>query len=103
MAKVTYIDPVEHISGKIAKKHKSVYSYRKDINCKYISQPRPSSVPPTSDQLALREEFARTVARVNQTMADEAQVNTYKEQFENQSKYKTLRGYIFAQMYNETV
>lgn len=101
MAKVTYIDPVDHISGKIAKQHKSVYNYRKDINCRYISQPTPSTLPPTADQLQLRQLFANTITKVNLVMQDEAQVQTYKAQWENQTKYKTLRGYMFSQLYGQ--
>ena len=101
MAKVTYIDPVNHISGKIAKHHDSVYNYRTDIDCAYITQPRKSNVPPTADQLAMQEQFARTAARVKQAMSDSAQAAIYKEAWKQQSKYKTLRGYIFSQMYGQ--
>lgn len=101
MAKVTYIDPVETVSGKIAKHHDSVYNYRADIDCKYITQPRKSTVAPTADQLAMQEQFARTAARVKQAMSDSAQVAIYKEAWKQQSKYKTLRGYIFSQMYGQ--
>lgn len=101
MAKVTYIDPVETVSGKIGKSHKSVYYFRPDINCTYIAQPRKSTVPPTADQLAMQEQFAATTARVKQAMADSAQAAIYKEAWLKQTKYKTLRGYIFSQLYGQ--
>lgn len=101
MAKVSYIDPIDHISGKISKHHESVYNYRTDIDCAYITQPRKSTVPPTVDQLAIQEQFARTASKVKQAMADTAQVATYKEAWKQQSKYKTLRGYIFSQLYGQ--
>ena len=101
MAKVKYIDPIDHISGKISKHHESVYNYRSDIDCAYITQPRKSTVPPTADQLAMQEQFARTASRVKQAMSDQAQVSTYNEAFKQQTKYKTLRGYIFSQLYGQ--
>jgi hypothetical protein len=53
-------------------------------------------------QVALRNAFKTAHEQVATILADEAQKASYMEKFKAQKKYVTLRGYIFAQVY-ETV
>lgn len=101
MAKVTYIDPIEHISGKIARKHRTAYCYRRETGAKYTTQCTPSSEPPSAQQEIVKDKFRKTVAKVNDIMIDPDLLETYMEEFKYQTHYKTLRGFIFAEEYKK--
>ena len=58
----------------------------------------PYTGEPTEKQTAVRFIFADTVAAIN--ALSEEQRAEYEAAFKRQKKYKTLRGYIFAQLYN---
>ena len=51
--------------------------------------------PPTEKQLAQRQRFAE--AKANVLALSQEQVNSYKEAFMKQRKYKSLQGYMQAQ------
>ena len=59
----------------------------------------PYTGDPSEAQIANRQKFAST----NAAMAEltEEQKDAYKEAFHKQKKYRSLRGYIFAQLYNQ--
>ena len=59
----------------------------------------PYTGEPTEKQLAIRNKFAETIEALN--ALTEEQKEAYREAFKRQKKYKTLRGYIFAQLYNQ--
>ena len=52
---------------------------------------------PTEKQIAVRQKFADTYTAMAELT--EEQKNAYKEAFRKQKKYRSLRGYIFAQLY----
>lgn len=96
MAKVTLIEPYASVRGMICK-HSNV------VNRVYLGQQVVSrrcnkrTTAYSTDELALQQKFktatANTITRYNQAL--EADVTAFKAQ----SKYKTLRGYIFADEY----
>ncbi len=100
MAKVRFMELVDGVSGKFCKvkPDSPIFQQRKTCNVVY-HQHNPSTADPTPEQLAQQQKFAAAVAQVNTIMADNAQVATYREAFAKQTKYKTLRGYIFADVY----
>ena len=57
----------------------------------------PYTGEPTEKQVAVRQKFADTIEALNQLT--EEQKDAYKEAFRKQKKYRSLRGYIFAQEY----
>lgn len=59
----------------------------------------PYTGEPTEKQLAIRNKFAETIEALN--ALTEEQKEAYREAFRKQKKYKSLRGYIFAQLYNQ--
>ena len=59
----------------------------------------PYTGEPTEKQIANRQKFADTYAAMAQLT--EEQKEAYREAFKRQKKYKSLRGYIFAQLYNQ--
>ena len=58
----------------------------------------PYTGEPTEKQLAIRNKFAETIETI-QALSEEQRAE-YEAAFKRQKKYKTLRGYIFAQLYN---
>ena len=54
---------------------------------------------PTEKQLAIRNKFAETIEALN--ALTEEQKEAYREAFRKQKKCKTLRGFIFSQLYNQ--
>ena len=57
----------------------------------------PYTGEPTPAQIAVRQKFADTYTAMSELT--EEQKNAYKEAFRKQKKYRSLRGYIFAQLY----
>ena len=58
----------------------------------------PYTGDPTPNQVAVRQKFADTIEALNALTTQEKEA--YQEAFRKQKKCKTLRGYIFAQLYN---
>ena len=59
----------------------------------------PYTGEPTEKQIAVRQKFREIYEAMAQLT--EEQKEAYREAFKRQKKYKTLRGYIFAQLYNQ--
>ena len=59
----------------------------------------PYTGEPTEKQLAIRNKFAETIEALN--ALTEEQKEAYREAFRKQKKCKTLRGFIFSQLYNQ--
>ena len=57
----------------------------------------PYTGDPSEAQIANRQKFASTNAAIAELT--EEQKDAYKEAFHKQKKYRSLRGYIFAQEY----
>jgi hypothetical protein len=57
----------------------------------------PRTKPFSEQELARQTKFRQAIAAVN--ALTEEQKTTYATAFKNQSKYGTLRGYMFAQEY----
>lgn len=100
MAKVTYIDPIEHLSGRICRHSKTIYAHRNDSGTNFTSRLcNPSKTNPTEAMLNCRTAFKNTTVKVKTVVNDPIQYAAAKEAFVSQTKYKTLRGFIFAQNY----
>ena len=110
MAKVTYIDPIKSISGKLTKSHSTVLNVRQaptsnqdmiDNPC-YTSWRDPNKkVRRTAGQKAWSQSFANICANTRDRMQDPQYVAADKAAFATQSKYKTLYQYIWNQVKNE--
>ena len=57
MAKVEFEDPVHHISGKISKKYRTCYNYRRWSQRKYTSVHGDRTVPASTEELKVRARF----------------------------------------------
>ena len=104
MAKVVYLDPIDHISGKISRKHRTVYYYRAGTGAKYTSIFTTPTGTPTAAQQACTAKFRQAAQQTNTIMMDVTAVEPYRTAWRNlirsgNTTYKTLRGYIFSQIY----
>ena len=104
MARVVYLDPIDHISGKISKKHRTTYCYLNSTGTKYTQlYTKPTSTPSAAQQ-ATTAKFRQAAQQTNSIMADIEAIEPYRQAWGNlirsgNTTYKTLRGYIFAQIY----
>ena len=57
MGQVVFEDPVHHISGKISKKYRTCYNYRKNGGRKYTSVHGDRTTPVSAEELAQRSKF----------------------------------------------
>ena len=96
MAKYEPIEMVKSYSGKICE-HSDVY-FAKKGNTLYTGKIcNPRTKPFSEQELARQTKFRQAIAAVNALTAE--QKTAYAAAFKNQSKYSTLRGYMFAQEY----
>lgn len=100
MAKVTYEDPIHHLSGKISKNYRTTYCFQRATGTKYTQVHGERTKPASEDELALREKFAAVAKRTRQRMQDPAQMMQDAAAFSKQTKYPTLYGYVFSQEWN---
>ena len=104
MAKVTYIDPIKTISGKLTKSHGTVLNVRKartsnqdmiDNPC-YTSYRDPSKkVRLTAGQRNWNETFKNICAATRDRMMDPNFLPTDQVGFIRQTKYKTFYQYVW--------
>ena len=111
MGKVVFEDPVHHISGKISKKYRTCYNYRKWSDRKYTSVHGDRTTPASTEELEQRLKFKV----VRQAALDRSKNLTYltydQIDFINEKKtkpnfkYTTYRGWLFGKAwkcYNES-
>ncbi len=103
MAKIYYPEHIARIQGKVCRKDEDGITYmtRSDTGTKFVQHRHATVYNPTAAQVAANEKFKQTIAAVNAVMTDLEQLATYVTPFKAQRKYKTLRGFIFAQKYAE--
>ena len=100
MAKYVPIEMVKSYSGKICE-HSDVY-FAKKGNTLYTGKIcNPRTKPFSEQELARQTKFRQAIAAVNALTVE--QKTAYATAFKNQSKYGTLRGYMFAQEYAKLV
>ena len=101
MSKIILETPVKGIRGKVSKNDNSYFAMRngQTILTKVYS---PYDGGNTESQQAARVKFARVQARVSEILADASQLAAWTAKFNAQSKYSTLRSFVFANIYKET-
>jgi hypothetical protein len=100
MAQVVYIDPIEHLSGKLGKKSKTVYCFRKASGRKYTNIQGIRSTQVTADELALRQKFRICTDAARTRMDDATHQAADQQAFRAQHKYTTMLGWLVAQAYS---
>ena len=103
MAKVDYAYPVEALHGKVKKTHTVGFALRKETGCKFTQTFTTRTAAPTEAQTEVQTEvqkkFAAAVKAARVRMADASKQAQDLAAFRKQSKYKTLYGYVFSQVY----
>ncbi len=99
MAEVIFNELISSVRGKYCKQDENgaIFTRRNGKNFVHHIH-NPHTGPATAKQLAHQEKFKSMQAQVATIMVDDEQVASYKEAFVKQTKYATLRGYIFAQL-----
>ena len=112
MGKVVFEDPIHHISGKISKKYRTCYNYRKWSDRKYTSVHGDRTTPASAEELEQRYKF-KVVRQAAQNRAMDLMHLTHdqmdfiaarKEKGVN-FKYTTYKGWLFGKAwkcYNES-
>ena len=95
MAKVEYAFPVEVIHGKVAKRHKIGFAHRKASKLNYTQSYSKRSTKYSQAEKDHQAKFAAVAAMVNARLADPNQMPLDQLAFKGQSKYETLRKYVW--------
>ena len=99
MAKFKPIDLIQSLHGKICSHSDTYFQKRGKTLCTgRICKPRNLDKDPYSAaEIAVHNKFSQVVAAIKSIT--EEQKAAYKTAFDNQSKYTSLRGYMFAKEY----
>ena len=103
MGKVVFDDPVHHISGRISKKYRTCYNYRKWSDRKYTSVHGDRTTPASTEELEQRLKFkvVRQAAQqrsMNLTYLTHDQMDFIAEKKAKGTnfKYTTYKGWLFG-------
>ena len=94
MAKLKPMILVERLSGKVCG-HSNTYFAERNGTQYTGTICNPFTGEPTEKQIAVRANFAATIEAMNVLTPE--QIADYEAAFKKQKKYRSLRGYIFAQ------
>ena len=101
MAKVTFINPLAYLRGKLGKNDQVVFHHRNTVNkdgikTNYTSlYERPADHELSADEQQTRTRFAEVSKRVQAAYKDPAKLKTYKQQFAAQTSARSLRKFIW--------
>lgn len=101
MAQVTYLDPIDHLSGRIGKKHRTIYCYRRSSQRKFTQLREPYTRYWSAAELARQQKFATVAKATRARLQDPTKMGTDQMAFAAQTKYKTLYRYVFNLIWNE--
>lgn len=103
MAKVTYLDPIDHLSGKISKQTRTIYVHRSAAtsnpgtpNFTQIRGNRTTAVSQT--EMDARKRFGNICTAARKRMADASKMAADQATFRTQKQYRTLYQYIWHQV-----
>ena len=95
MAKVEYAFPVEKIHGKIAKSHKIGFAHRVASKLNYTQSYGKRTTKYSQAEIDHQTKFGAVAKAVNARLADPNKAPLDQMAFKEQSKYKTLRQYVW--------
>ena len=100
MSKVVFLDPIDHVSGKLSKKSRVTYCYRSNSNeagedRKYTQIRGKRSTPYTAAELARFDKFAAVARATSAVLKNPASLATAQTEFNAQTTYKKLRNYVW--------
>ena len=103
MGKVVFDDPVHHISGRISKKYRTCYNYRKWSDKKYTSVHGDRTTPASTEELEQRLKFKVVRQAAQQRSMDLSKLSLDQMDFIAEKKakgtsfkYTTYKGWLFG-------
>ena len=95
MSKVVFLDPIDHVSGKLSKKSRVTYCFRAENDRKYTQIRGKRTTPYSADELARFDKFAAVAQATAAVMKNPTSLNTAQTEFKAQTMYKKLRDYVW--------
>ena len=95
MSKVVFLDPIDHVSGKLSKKSRVTYMYKSDTDRKYTQIRGKRKTTYTAAELARFDKFAAVSRATAAVMKNPQSLNTAQTEFKAQTTYKKLRDYVW--------
>ena len=95
MAKVEYAFPVEKLHGKLSKSHKIGFAHRVASKLNYTQSYGKRTTKYSQAEIDHQTMFGAVAKAVNARLADPNQAPLDQMAFKEQSKYKTLRQYVW--------
>lgn len=103
MAKVFFLDPIDHISGKISKQHRTMFCYRRASKLKYTSVHGDRTTPVSTEEKARQERFKVVREAARQRSMDMGKLTYDQMDFIEERKtkgtafkYTTYKGWLFG-------
>lgn len=103
MAKVFFLDPIDHISGKISKQHRTMFCYRRASKLKYTSVHGDRTTPVSTEEKARQERFKVVREAARQRSMDMSKLTYDQMDFIEERKtkgtafkYTTYKGWLFG-------
>lgn len=103
MAKVFFLDPIDHISGKISKQHRTMFCYRRASKLKYTSIHGDRNTPVSTEEKARQERFKVVREAARQRSMDMSKLTYDQMDFIEERKtkgtafkYTTYKGWLFG-------
>lgn len=95
MSKVVFLDPIDHVSGKLSKKSRVTYMYKSDTDRKYTQIRGKRTTEYTAEEQERFEKFAVVSRAVAAVMHNPTSLQTAQTEFAAQTTYKKLRDYLW--------
>ena len=103
MAKVFFLDPIDHISGKISKQHRTMFCYRRASKLKYTSVHGERTTPTSADEIKRRYKFKVVRLAAIERSMDLSKLTYDQMDFVEERKtqgtafkYSTYKGWLFG-------
>ncbi len=98
MAKYVPMDLLSSLHGKVCG-HSNVYFARRGRTLYTGKVCNARTVPFTENELAVQDKFRKAQSAALSALSSATERAQYESAFRKQTKYSTLRGYVFAQEY----
>ena len=103
MASVVFIDPIDHISGKISKQHRTMFCYRRASKLKYTSIHGDRTTAVSAEEMKVRNRFKVVREEARQRAMDLMHLTYDQMDFIEERKtkgtafkYTTYKGWLFG-------
>ena len=103
MASVVFIDPIDHISGKISKQHHTMFCYRRASKRKYTSIHGDRTTAVSAEEMKVRNRFKVVREAARQRAMDLMHLSYDQMDFIDERKakgaafkYTTYKGWLFG-------